>query len=478
MGFYRRVMIPKHFSCLVGTCKQEENHTRSIIISFIIVYLIFIASSGSGKVIINEVELNPPGDDMDNEWVELYNAGDVEVDVSGWKLLTVHGSRVCIKIPPISIPPHSFCVVGSPGQWLDNEMEVIVLQNETGFEIDRTPCLGDEEDGYCAWSRFPDGEDTDTNFEWGFMNSTMWGWASGDICYPRGAVYFHISGAMEGDISSIEVTPNGRLAAPPQSYYANIDDRGNKLLERTTALEGHYSSDEVIYNGGSTVLYPEPGVTKPEMCEYYYGVYGSKSIDYAGEGLNDREYLGREQSYYSGTEFLYNKAFSKDRLGTSLEAHTSGIADLEYRQIDFRGNLSEEYVDRYVGEFDIERHIKMRYLNESYRFYDRFYYGDDCRPGIILYHSDFVDVERLETCDSWLACCLNTTGQLVGSKESKVYHYLWCASVEEINSGSLIWFSSPNEAVSQGYSPCEICKPPLKESLWVGRYAKCMNSTS
>jgi hypothetical protein len=109
----------------------------------IFVSLIFIASSGSGKVVINEVELNPPGYDTDNEWVELYNAGDEEVDVSGWKLLTVHGYRVCIKIPSTKpIPPRSFCVVMGYDQWLDNEVEVNVLQNETSFEIDRTPCLG------------------------------------------------------------------------------------------------------------------------------------------------------------------------------------------------------------------------------------------------------------------------------------------------------------------------------------------------
>lgn len=411
--------------------------------------------------------------------MELYNTGDEEVDVSGWRLLSTHGDVDCIEIPPYSISPHSFCVVEAPDQWLDNNVEVIVLQNETYVEIDRTPCLGDEENSYCAWSRFPDGEDTNSNFEWGFMNSTMGGRASGNICYPKGGIYFHLSGAVEGDISTIKVTPNGRSATPTQSYYANINYRGNKIFEQTTALEGHYSSDEDTYNGGSAVRYPEPGTSKPDMCEYY--LYGKKSIDYTGKGLNDREYLGREKSYYSGTEFLYNKEFSKERLGTSLKIHTTGVADLEYRQLDapmdcqYSGNLSEEYIDRYVGEFDIERHIKGRYLNDSYRGYNYF----KCRPGRII--SNFVEGETLEACtlgvydDYWRTCCLDTT--LVGSKKSDVYHYCWCAAAKEIEPEDLIWFSSPNEAESQGYRPCEECKPSSRYDLWAGPHAECMNST-
>lgn len=414
--------------------------------------------------------------------MELYNTGDEEVDVSGWRLLSTHGSIACIKIPPISIPPHSFCVVGGPGQWLDNDAEIVVLQNETCFEIDRTPCLGDEENSYCAWSRYPDGEDTDTNFEWGFMNSTMWGWASGNICYPKGGIYFHLSGTVEGDISAIEVTPNGRLAAATQSYYANINDRGGKLFEQTTALEGHYSSEEAIYNSGSAVRYPEPGTTKPVLYGYY--LYGNKSIDYTGEGLNDREYLGREylwteNSYYSGAEFRYNKEFSKERLGTSLKVHTTGVADLEYRQVDYSGDLTEEYLDRYVGDFDIERHIKVRYLNDSYQGYNYLDCDYPCSTGIII--SNFVEGETLETCalevydDYWLTCCLDTT--LVGSKKSDVYHYCWCAAAKEIEPENLIWFSSPNEAESLGYRPCEECNPSSRYDLWAGPYAECMNST-
>lgn len=51
-------------------------------IFFIFFLIIPIASS---SVIINEIMYNPSGADNNHEWLELYNKGDEEVDLSGWK---------------------------------------------------------------------------------------------------------------------------------------------------------------------------------------------------------------------------------------------------------------------------------------------------------------------------------------------------------------------------------------------------------
>ena len=39
------------------------------------------------NVVINEVDINPPGDDFTSisEWVELYNPTDSDVDIGGWQ---------------------------------------------------------------------------------------------------------------------------------------------------------------------------------------------------------------------------------------------------------------------------------------------------------------------------------------------------------------------------------------------------------
>lgn len=47
-----------------------------------------------------------------------------------------------------------------------------------------------------------------------------------------------------------------------------------------------------------------------------------------------------------------------------------------------------------------------------------------------------------------------------GSKESKVYHYLWCYHVKQIKPENRIEFKDECDAAKQGYRPCEHCKPP------------------
>ena len=47
------------------------------------------------------------------------------------------------------------------------------------------------------------------------------------------------------------------------------------------------------------------------------------------------------------------------------------------------------------------------------------------------------------------------------SKKSNKYHYPECRWAKKIKPYNLIRFSSPEEAVSAGYVPCKVCKPPL-----------------
>ena len=51
-------------------------------------------------------------------------------------------------------------------------------------------------------------------------------------------------------------------------------------------------------------------------------------------------------------------------------------------------------------------------------------------------------------------------GPFVGSINSDVYHYPWCASAKRIKSSNLITFSTSAEARAHGYRPCSKCHPP------------------
>ncbi|HQK63537.1 MAG TPA: lamin tail domain-containing protein [Candidatus Staskawiczbacteria bacterium] len=50
-------------------------------------------------VLINEILPSPEGADEENEWIELYNSNNFEVDISGWKLKDTIGTPKIFTIP-------------------------------------------------------------------------------------------------------------------------------------------------------------------------------------------------------------------------------------------------------------------------------------------------------------------------------------------------------------------------------------------
>jgi len=125
-------------------------------------------------VVINEVEQNPAGTDYGYEWVELYNPTDQPVDIGGWTLSTTHGVTVTLVIPEGTIIyPGEYLVYSYAGQWLDNEDESVILRDALGIIVDETPLLNDPYNDDWAWSRHPNGVDTDSVLDWVFQPSTM-----------------------------------------------------------------------------------------------------------------------------------------------------------------------------------------------------------------------------------------------------------------------------------------------------------------
>lgn len=117
-------------------------------------------------VFINEVEANPPDIDEDNEWIELYNDGKKDADVSDWTLTTAGGSVVTTGQGSI-VPAGGFLVVTAEGHWLRNSGETVTLMDAEGNEVDRTPTLDDEDDDDYCWARHPDG-----GIEWVYIETS------------------------------------------------------------------------------------------------------------------------------------------------------------------------------------------------------------------------------------------------------------------------------------------------------------------
>lgn len=83
---------------------------KLVLISILFLSFIFEIN---GSVVINEVFYNSEGNDTGNEWLELYNNGDTEIDLSGW--LIEKAGKQFIQIytfPDFFIRSRSYLVIG------------------------------------------------------------------------------------------------------------------------------------------------------------------------------------------------------------------------------------------------------------------------------------------------------------------------------------------------------------------------------
>jgi len=122
------------------------------------------------NVVINEVEANPSGADAGNEWVELFNPLSEDVDIGGWMIVTTHGRIESFTFTSgTTIPGGGHLVVQFPSQFIDNGDEVLILRNDLGNEVDRTPILDDSQNDNRTWQRKVDGFDNDQDDDWVFL---------------------------------------------------------------------------------------------------------------------------------------------------------------------------------------------------------------------------------------------------------------------------------------------------------------------
>jgi endonuclease YncB( thermonuclease family) len=121
----------------------------------------------SDTIRINEIELNPTGNDEGKEWIELYNPAEVDTNIGNFEIRTSSESAT-IKLPPDAvIGAGNTYVIEVNQHMLSNTVESLILTDATGNIKDRTPSLVDRSDNEHTWQRIPDG-----NNEWQFVEDT------------------------------------------------------------------------------------------------------------------------------------------------------------------------------------------------------------------------------------------------------------------------------------------------------------------
>jgi hypothetical protein len=251
-------------------------------------------------------------------------------------------------------------------------------------------------------------------------NSSHW-----SIYRQSNNISFNSSSLVEGKISPVEF--HGRILKPYQSYYEEVGSNDVRLKQRTSALEGSYkSSDEIklqsfVDLGAVEITIDKPAGTNIYTIEYKnenWPVFlrASRTLAYSGLQINNREFEGNNGDFV-GSNFLYNRELSKEQrsviwlrranatvlatdeailsaefkptkyLGYLIRSNSTGIADLSYRQRDFKYDVKHqtyhavnEGEERYYGAYNLARKVEMRSVFEK-----------------------FNDTE--EDAESWLSCC-------------------------------------------------------------------------
>jgi endonuclease YncB( thermonuclease family) len=123
-------------------------------------------TAGDG-ILVNEVELNPRGNDIAKEWIELYNPTAIDVNLSNFEIRSLFKSATITLPPDAVIGAGETYVIELDRPILSNTAESLALANTTGDIKDRTPSLVDRGDDERTWQRIPDG-----NNEWQFVENT------------------------------------------------------------------------------------------------------------------------------------------------------------------------------------------------------------------------------------------------------------------------------------------------------------------
>jgi hypothetical protein len=145
----------------------------SIILALLCAIIVIWLGAAQGTVVINEVEANPAGDESAfktsiTAWFELYNNDDKIVDISGWSIKNSDGRSITIPQGAV-IKGLDYYVMDVKPKWLAQTGEILVLADADGAEVDRTAPLSDKEDNEMAWTRDPDGRNTNSTADWKFL---------------------------------------------------------------------------------------------------------------------------------------------------------------------------------------------------------------------------------------------------------------------------------------------------------------------
>ncbi len=83
--------------------------------------MIVLSVSALAEVMISEIMYNPFGTETKKEWIELYNNGNSEINISGWKIDDDSQRTLTLYRGDFIIMPDSFTILARNGENFSNE---------------------------------------------------------------------------------------------------------------------------------------------------------------------------------------------------------------------------------------------------------------------------------------------------------------------------------------------------------------------
>jgi len=120
-----------------------------------VMFLLFGVGFVLGAVVINEVEINPAGADPGFEWIELYNDGGADVNLTGWYVMDDDNDNH--TIPNVIIGAGGYYVFDSLNWLSPNTDHNLTLFNDLDVSQNTASSLTDNNNNDNTWQRIPNG---------------------------------------------------------------------------------------------------------------------------------------------------------------------------------------------------------------------------------------------------------------------------------------------------------------------------------
>ena len=299
-----------------------------------------------GDILINEVVASPlhdwndssggngtpfdnvPGDgdvDFDDEWIELYNASGVVLNITGWKIITVDLSIQDQEVGDVSqstvwrfsnpqssisaFQPGDYLVIGNPKETLSNDI-YIELRNAFDEAIDHIE-IGDDPENDGESDGAPDGSD-------------------------RGATASHVDAEAvartpNGTTTGVDIADFSRLPATIGSAnpdYPPVPAAGAVVINEVVTDPKHDWSDS---EGGNGMPFDsDPGTGIPDSGDRWIELYNTSpsALSLAGWSLLVTDNTG--QTFYKmlGVDSVYLVFSDGNTLGNIESGGYMVVADL------------------------------------------------------------------------------------------------------------------------------------------------------